>query len=264
MQSDSVTTLQGASELLAKNTYAAILCDVQLPDAGGPEILDKLGNIPSLPPVILVSQQMEHKAVALLLRLGAQDFIHVPSTSPQNLQKVIFSSIHRQSHNKNLYDQAMIDELTQLYNRRGFEHLGARQLNITKRNKSRCAFLFIDLDNLKVINDTFGHEVGDKAICEVAGLLRSTFRSTDIIARLGGDEFVVLAPEIDKERADSILLRLRSEFDKLNRMSSRVYRLSASIGVVDHDHNSSMSLSQLQHQACKLMYAEKRGKKGTR
>src|SRR5664279_1575350 len=91
---------------------------------------------------------------------------------------------------------SLTDELTGLLNRRGFTTLAEQQLRTSLRTRNRLWLLFADLDGLKEINDRHGHETGDRALCEVARLLRTgSFREADLVARLGGDEFAVLATE---------------------------------------------------------------------
>ena len=100
---------------------------------------------------------------------------------------------------------SITDQLTGLYNRRGFLSLAEQQLKLSDRNKSGMLLFFADLDLLKWINDTLGHEEGDKALIEAANVFKETFRTSDIIARLGGDEFAVLAIDIKGTNPESLL-----------------------------------------------------------
>ena len=85
---------------------------------------------------------------------------------------------------------SLYDELTQLHNRRGFDVLAEQQLKIANRTRNRTLLLFADVDNMKLINDNFGHQEGDKALIDTANILKKSTRKSDIIARIGGDEFV--------------------------------------------------------------------------
>ena len=100
-----------------------------------------------------------------------------------------------------------MDELTGLHNRRGFISLAEQHLKLTSRQGVRSTLIFIDVDNLKYINDNFGHREGDDALQQIAGLLRECFREADIIGRLGGDEFCVLLSHTDA--AGDLLIRKR-------------------------------------------------------
>ena len=97
----------------------------------------------------------------------------------------------RKSLENKLHELSVTDELTGLLNRRGFNTLAERQLEIADRSKSSIHLIYTDIDNLKWINDNFGHAAGDKALKEVASAL-STLRKSDIVGRLGGDEFAIL------------------------------------------------------------------------
>src|SRR3989338_8947318 len=91
-----------------------------------------------------------------------------------------------------LRELSITDELTNLYNRRGFLTLAADRLKLTRRSKTGLWMFFADVDGLKHINDTFGHQEGDRALTDVAQILKKIFRESDIIARLSGDEFIIL------------------------------------------------------------------------
>ena len=123
--------------------------------------------------------------------------------------------------------------------------------------------LFADVDDLKTINDTFGHLEGDRALIEIARIVKENFRDPDIIARIGGDEFVILAIEGTSEAGPELLLeRLRKTLDLYNNMESdRKYRLSLSMGAVAYDPEQPVSIETLLSQADKKMYLEKQGKK---
>lgn len=156
---------------------------------------------------------------------------------------------------------SLTDELTGLYNRRGFLLLGEQQLRIARRTNAAGWLVFADLDGLKKVNDAFGHEVGDEMITETALLLRENFRDVDVIGRLGGDEFVVFAisPE---DRSETIRARLQAAMDRLNKARAYQYQLSMSIGIVHCDPQAAIPLSELLTQADEAMYCEKRAKRG--
>ena len=156
---------------------------------------------------------------------------------------------------------SITDQLTGLYNRRGFLSLAEQQLKLAKRNKSGMLLFFIDMDGLKWINDTLGHEEGDKALIETATLFKETFRTSDIIARMGGDEYVALAIEITETNTEIITGRLQSLIDKRNNQENRRYRLSISVGYSYYDPENPCSIDELIERADKLMYEQKQNKK---
>jgi diguanylate cyclase (GGDEF)-like protein len=156
---------------------------------------------------------------------------------------------------------SITDELTSLHNRRGFLSLAEQQLKISDRTGRRVILFFADLDGMKQINDTLGHEMGDKALVEVASILKKTFRTSDIVARMGGDEFVVLA--IDPETADPEMLvnRMQNQVDAYNSRENRQYRLSISVGYAAYDPDHPLSLDEIMTKADERMYEQKKGKK---
>lgn len=120
---------------------------------------------------------------------------------------------------------------------------------------------FIDLDEMKRINDTLGHGEGDKALFEVATLLRETFRSSDVIARIGGDEFAVLAIDAAEEDSKVLMGHLRNMTDIHNLQGNRKYMISLSIGYSYYDPEKPCSVDELMSKADELMYEQKRCKK---
>jgi diguanylate cyclase (GGDEF)-like protein/PAS domain S-box-containing protein len=153
----------------------------------------------------------------------------------------------------------LVDELTGLYNRRGFLTLAKQQLKMADRAKMRMALLFADYNGLKQINDTFGHPEGDRALIEVAQVFRETFRESDIIARLGGDEFVVLALETVDDSAEVIATRLQQKLEARNAKGDLRYKLSLSLGMAHYNPESPCSVEELIAWADRSMYERKRG-----
>ena len=121
---------------------------------------------------------------------------------------------------------------------------------------------FADLDGLKIINDTFGHDEGDKALVETAALLRDAFRESDIIARMGGDEFVSLAVDVGDARPATLAQRIGDKFAERNARPGQRFVLSISYGIVCYDPDKPCSAQELVTEADKLMYEDKVAKKG--
>jgi diguanylate cyclase (GGDEF)-like protein len=159
---------------------------------------------------------------------------------------------------------AVTDQLTGLYNRRGFITLSERQLKIAARTGSRLLLLFADLDGMKWINDSLGHAKGDEALMGVAGILKKVFREADIIARVGGDEFAVLALGTSAEYPEKLKDRLQQQIDLYNNEEKRDYNLSLSIGIADSDPKSNVSIDLLMARADERMYENKKVKATTR
>lgn len=156
---------------------------------------------------------------------------------------------------------ALIDPLTNIYNRRGFAALATHVREIARRQQRTVHLLLIDLDRFKRINDTFGHPVGDQALVEFAHILMATFRKSDVVARTGGDEFCVLLAEPD-EGIQTALARLRQNVDDSNEAGRRSYRLAFSVGIARTMPDDDESIHALVEMADEAMYEEKRLREG--
>jgi len=153
------------------------------------------------------------------------------------------------------------DHLTGLHNRRGFLTLADQQLKLSDRTKMGMLLFFADLDGLKLINDTLGHEEGDKALIEMASIFKDTCRSSDIVARMGGDEFAILTIDPQEGSPDSLISRLQNQIEMHNNQKNRKYKLSISIGCSSYDPENPSSIDKLMASADKLMYEHKNNKK---
>ncbi|MCX6004403.1 MAG: diguanylate cyclase [Chloroflexi bacterium] len=159
---------------------------------------------------------------------------------------------------------SLIDDLTGLYNRRGFLALAEQQLKLSFRMNKSVTVMFADLDNMKWINDTLGHLEGDSALVAVARILRETFRETDILARMGGDEFAVLMVGADETNSDILIARLHDKLKEFNEAGVRTYGLSLSMGLAYNGPGSHCYLNELLERADKLMYEIKHSKRDNR
>jgi diguanylate cyclase (GGDEF)-like protein/PAS domain S-box-containing protein len=160
-----------------------------------------------------------------------------------------------------LRDLSLTDELTGLYNRRGFFTLAEQQTRMAKRNKNMVFILYADMDNLKVINDTFGHREGDMALVDTAKILKESFRDSDIIARIGGDEFVVMPIGASEMEAKITVERLFRQTEIANRARNRNFRLSLSVGITHYDPEHPATIADLLVFGDTAMYEDKKGKK---
>ena len=159
---------------------------------------------------------------------------------------------------RTLRSLALIDELTGLYNRRGFTNLAMQHLKLAQRTKRNSLLLLIDVDKLKHINDTFGHPEGDQTLVDVADILRGTFRTSDLIARIGGDEFAMIAIEAHKDSGNLLTERLQEKLNGHNAQPNRRYQLSLSVGVACLDPDSQKSFEDLMAAADRALYECKR------
>ena len=166
----------------------------------------------------------------------------------------------RKRMEEEIREMSFRDQMTELYNRRGFITLAGQQLRTANRTQKPMLLTFIDCDGLKWINDTFGHEEGDRALIDTAHVLRQTFREADIVARLGGDEFAVLSIAPVDGNPEELLKRLARSIHAFNATGARPYTLSMSWGTVVYDPHAPLSLDALMSEADELMYAQKKEK----
>lgn len=156
---------------------------------------------------------------------------------------------------------SLTDELTGLFNRRGFFTLAEQQLKLAPRLNRQLLLISADLDRLKAINDTLGHQAGDRALVETAGILRETFRGSDVIARIGGDEFTVLQFARNGDGAGQLAERLRLNLARWNQAAERRFSLSLSVGIAAFDAERHRTIDDLLANADQIMYGEKRNRR---
>jgi diguanylate cyclase (GGDEF)-like protein/PAS domain S-box-containing protein len=152
---------------------------------------------------------------------------------------------------------SVTDELTGLFNRRGFFTVADQHLKLSDRNKTGAFMLYVDLDGLKLINDKFGHSTGDLALIELANLLKNCFRNSDAVARIGGDEFAVFPVETTEDNIETITDRFRDCLKSYNEKTDHDFRLSACVGTAYYDPERSHSLEELLMHADRDMYEQK-------
>jgi diguanylate cyclase (GGDEF)-like protein/PAS domain S-box-containing protein len=160
-----------------------------------------------------------------------------------------------------LKEQSLKDDLTSLYNRRGFMLLAQQQIKLSDRDNRGFILVYADVDSLKEINDTFGHGEGDRAICDTADVLRSSFRASDIIGRFGGDEFGVIYVEKAEQSEELVMERLLEKLAAHNLEANRTYKLSISFGFIRYNPNECRTLEDLLQQADRRMYEQKANKR---
>jgi len=178
----------------------------------------------------------------------------------QGIEGILRDVTERKRMEEELRSLSLKDDLTGLYNRRGFIALAAQELKMADRLKRGIFILYADLDGLKAINDTLGHKEGDRAIKETAIILNETFRNSDIIGRIGGDEFVIIPIGTAGDNLEVITSRLQNNIDIQNETIGRNYKLSLSVGIAYYDPEHPITMDELLSMADALMYEQKRNK----
>jgi diguanylate cyclase (GGDEF)-like protein len=253
------SSLQQALENLAPaaEPMDVVLLDLSLPDSQGLETYRAIhARNPAVP--VLVLSGLNDESIALkAVNEGAQDFLRKSRADSELLPRSIRYAIERHRMLEQVRQLAVADELTGLMNRRGFLLLAEHQRSLADRKGTALSLVFVDIDHFKSINDTFGHEEGDRALKELARLLLRTFRRSDVVARIGGDEFIVMMPDINPEGMQIVLDRVRTNFAAFNQDSGFSWRLSISLGVAVYDSAHPVTLEALMASADQSMYQAK-------
>ena len=255
--------LAGALERLAAGGVDAVILDPDLPDSQGIVSFERMYAFAPDVPVVVLTNEGEDELAVRAVQGGAQDCMRKDEAAPSVLLRSVRYAIERHRLLAALRSLSLIDGLTELYNRRGFNELGEQNLKLADRSARSASLIYVDIDRFKTINDTLGHHVGDRALLVVADTLRDTFRRSDLIARMSGDEFAVLAFETSEENAETLVERLRTELTRVNATTRERFQLSVSIGLARYDGEDAVTLGELLRRADAAMREEKRGKRRT-
>jgi diguanylate cyclase (GGDEF)-like protein len=252
------------------------ILDLSMPEMDGIKVCKQVRQNSSATPtyIILLTANTRKELIVTGLEAGADDYVTKPFDTDElharvkvgmrmvDLQMSLAQRVAElELAQESLRNLSLTDDLTGLYNRRGFFALAKQQLNSARREGRHASLVYIDMDGLKRLNDTHGHEIGSRVIQEVGDILRETFRSSDLIARIGGDEFVVFETSNDQIDEGTDVQRLQDNVTRHNAQQVRDYEISLSIGVASMDSDSSMTLEELLKNGDKTMYQQKRNKR---
>ncbi len=226
--------------------------DVVVVDAGDmpEEALDTLVRLrveaPDVPVVLVTGSDAGHAAVAAqAIDAGAQDVLPRHQLVDGLVPRVLRYAIERQRLQATLRQLSLTDELTGLYNRRGFFTLGDHHLRLAHRLRG-VLLAAIDICGLRTINERYGREAGDRALVSTANVLRATFRASDVVARLGEDDFAVLVLDAAEEAISAVGSRLRARLDQHNAGGEgNTVPLALSMGIARLEPNSPPDVDDL-------------------
>jgi len=229
------------------------------PDDIGNDLANLYRLLQSETPTSQVEKRYVHRDGEVVWALNSVSLVRDADENAAHFIFQIQDITERKRAEAALQSLSLIDELTGLYNRRGFLAVTEQHVAAIRRDNKVPLVVYADLDGLKELNDSYGHHEGDRALATAAQILKETFRSSDILARLGGDEFVALAAIEEDEGADSLTDRLQEQFRASNALRTRPYNLSVSVGVANFE-DERYSIEDLMAQADRAMYEEKRRK----
>jgi diguanylate cyclase (GGDEF)-like protein len=256
-------TVAHALVTLKAVNFDVILVDLNLPNSEEMGALSALLEAAPETPVIVLTATQKHEVGYKAIKLGAEDFLIKGEFNFLTLDRAIVFAIERHRLQRTIRQLAVMDELTGLYNRRGFNSLHPDILEHVRDSESRGYLCYFDLDLFKQINDELGHQKGDDALAEFASKLRSIFPKDALLARLGGDEFAAMGLEASPGQAQAAVNALFSVLEARNRMKPP-YRLEASAGLALFDRTGSLALPELAAAADAALYREKQHRRKLR
>ena len=236
---------QEALSILCSKKIDLIILDIMMPDMSGFELLDRINENPACKniPVIVSSSLNDFSSVEKALAAGAQDYVCKPFNQKEaHIQ--LFLKVRNLLTMKNVIDLlelnlknaqllTSLDDVTSLFNYRYFKERLHAEFARSKRYHRPLSLIMVDLDNLKAINDEFGHQAGTMLISMVGSIIEKQCRSTDIPVRYGGDEFCIIVPEANLEEAVILAERLRMQIESFgNGLDFEGTSITASIGIV--------------------------------
>lgn len=245
-----------AIAVIEQQAFDFMLTDVVLPDVDGLVLTEKVKAMQPDIKIIVMTGYGDSFTYDKAIAAGASDYIKKPFTMQELSARMKILQMQ-----EDVLNWAITDELTGIYNRKGFYTLASHLLKLAKRNRQGMFLLYADLDDLKEINDTYGHKEGDLLISETAKLLCRSYRESDVIARIGGDEFVVFPVGTSGDSAERISDRLEKAIASYNEQNGENHRISLSWGIAFFKPESLHRVDDLLEEADNAMYCMKKGKK---
>jgi diguanylate cyclase (GGDEF)-like protein len=258
---ESTHTLADGLARISEGNVDVLLLDLDLPDSKGLDTCTRAVAHNLTMPIVVLSDRDDPVLSIEVLGRGAQDFLVRGELEQTRLVRALRYAIQRHAMQAALQHLSLMDDLTGLYNRRGFIALAEQQMKLAQRAGRAMTLAFADLDSLKGINDKFGHAAGDEAILRAAEALRKTFRNSDIIGRMGGDEFTVLLVDASDDSRPAIDARLRRILNEINERVKLPFEVSVSLGTARFEPDLKMSVEELLEKADKSLYMRKRARK---
>lgn len=253
-----VTSLESALKLLEREHFSLILLNLFVTDCEGIETFRKVYLSAPQSAIIVLTEVVDERLALEAIAQGAEDYLTKGEMTEKSLWRAILHARARQEVKETLRALTFTDELSSVYNRRGFVTLIEQQVALSKRLKKGFILFLIDLDHLKEINDTYGHLEGDKALIATVECIKATFRNTDVIGRIGGDEFAVIAINTEEMVGDLLRNSLKEKLKAYNARGLHPYTVSFSVGFSYFDPKTPQSLEKLLEKADFNLYENKK------
>lgn len=244
--------------------YDVCIIDQNLGQVKGVEIIRRMYQSGCLAPMILLTGSVPHTLDHTITECGASDYLLKDEITPTLLNRSIRFAISQKKNEKKLIELAYQDGLTGIANRKRFDEFAESTLFSSSRSHLHIALVLLDLDNFKLVNDTYGHAAGDKLLRQVALRLTRVIRDTDLVARLGGDEFAIAITMMQNEDdIETVLSKIRLVFAEPFELGHETYiSCSASIGATTPSLNEKITYEEMFRRADLSLYGAKfNGKK---
>jgi len=270
-------------EKFSKNSFHLVISDIRMPNMNGLEMIEKMKAIDDNISVIIVTAHKDSELLLESIQLGVDGYLIKPinynqlqNTIRKTCEKIYYKKKNEEYElnlehliqertkelecaKERLTDIANKDPLTNLYNRRYFNEVSDMLINISNREKKEFSVLMIDVDRFKVINDTYGHIIGDHVLKELSKILLELTRQSDVVVRYGGEEFVILLPNTKISGATLIAKKIHETIESLEVLiNDSILKFTVSIGVTQCDWSGNNNIDILMHRADESLYEAKR------
>ncbi len=257
----NVMTLAEATAKLRSETFDVVLLDLHLPDGSGLQCLDAIQAVDSEIPIVVLSGQDDEEFAVSILNKGAQDYLVKWEGQGRTILRSIRYAIERKKSELRLNYLAQFDALTGIPNRQFFNDQLNRATARARRDGRKLGLLFLDLDDFKIVNDTLGHDSGDRLLQEVADRIRRSVRTGDVIARLGGDEFAVLMEGLATPReVEAVATGLLEIVSQPYHIADRQLSITTSIGITMYPNDNSETQMLLKNADIAMYQAKDNGR----
>ena len=244
-----------------------ILLDIMMPDMDGYEVARRIRSDEAIPyiPIIVVTARDSTEDKVTGLDAGADDYLTKPINFPElearvrSMLRIKRLQDQLEEKNRELEELSISDGLTGLYNHRHMHELLQEEYERSGRTEEPLSVIMFDLDKFKDVNDTYGHQAGDRVLVELADILRESAREIDRLGRYGGEEFMAILPESDAEAARTFAERVRTnvENQQFDIQSDRPLRMTISAGVATYPDDDADGPRRLVHYADQALYSAK-------